>query len=77
MLSNRKIIITADTIEDDGKVTTYVASLNVDTGELSLSGRNLNEEAAKVHKDIVRTDRATFEDLAYLIQDTVNATSMK
>ena len=75
MLSNQRITIVADTVVDEVKIATYGAILNVETGELSLTNRNIDNEACKVHKDIVRADRAEFEDFAYMIQDNLRAVS--
>ena len=73
MLNTKKITIVADTIIDEAKVATYGAILDVATGELALTARNIDNDAAKTHKDIVRADRAEFEDFAYMIQDLVKA----
>ena len=75
MLSNQRITIVADTVVDEVKIATYGAILNVETGELSLTNRNIDNEACKVHKDIIRADRAEFEDFAYMIQDNLRAVS--
>ena len=71
MLNNQRITIVADTVVDEVKIATYGAILNVETGELSLTNRNIDNDACKVHKDVVRADRAEFEDFAYMIQDTL------
>lgn len=69
MMTNQRITIVADTVIDDVKIATYGAILNVDTGELSLTARNIDNEACKTHKEIVRAERAEFEDFAYMVQD--------
>ena len=73
MLNNKRITIVADTVIDEVKIATYGAILDVVTGELSLTARNVDADAAKAHKDLVRADRAEFEDFAYMIQDLVKA----
>lgn len=71
MLNNKRMTIVADTVIDDTKIATYGAILDLVTGELSLTARNIDNEACKVNKDIVRADRAEFEDFAYMMQDMV------
>lgn len=71
MLNNKRMTIVADTIVDDVKIATYGAILDIATGELSLTARNIDNNACKVYKDIVRADRAEFEDFAYMMQDTI------
>lgn len=73
MLNNKRITIIADTSIDDVKIATYGAIINMTTGELTLTNRNIDEHACKVYKDIVRADRAEFEDFAYSLQDTLMA----
>lgn len=74
MLNNKRMTIVADTIVDDVKIATYGAILDIATGELSLTARNIDNNACKVYKDIVRADRAEFEDFAYMMQDTIKPT---
>lgn len=69
MLNNKRFTIMADTTIDETKIASYGAVLNIDTMDLSLTSRYINEEACKEHKDTVRADRASFEDFAYSIQD--------
>lgn len=71
MLNNKRMTIVADTVVDEVKIATYGAILDLVTGELSLTARNIDNNACKIYKDIVRADRAEFEDLAYMMQDTV------
>lgn len=69
MLGSKKISIVADSFIDDERIATFGAILNTDTLELSMTGRYINKEFCKTHKDIVRADQAEFEDYAYEIQD--------
>lgn len=69
MLSNKKISIVADTYIDDEKIAAYGAVLNLDNMELTMTGRYINKEFCKLHRDIVRADQAEFEDYAYALQD--------
>ena len=73
MMDNKRITIMADTVVNEEKIATYGAILNMETGELSLSYRNINNEACKEHRNVVRDDRAEFEDLAYKLQDMLKA----
>lgn len=69
MLNNKRLTIVAETVLDDEKIASYGAILNLDTMELSLTSRHVDEEACKLNKELVRADRAEFEDYAYMIQD--------
>ena len=71
MLNNQRITIVADTVIDDIKIASYGAILDVATGRLSLTNRNIEDEACKTYKETVRADRVEFEDFAYALQDTV------
>lgn len=76
MLNNKRISIVADTVVDDVKIATYGAIIDTTTGELALTNRNIDNHACKVYKDIVRADRAEFEDFAYELQDSVMSKSV-
>lgn len=69
MLGKKKITISADTIVDEVKIATHAAILEIDDNDLSLYTRQLDKEACKIHKEIVRADRAEFEDFAYAMQE--------
>ena len=69
MLDNMRVSIVADTVMDDVRIATYGAVLNPETGEMHLTSRNLDIEACKIHRDLVRAERAEFEDYAYMVQD--------
>lgn len=69
MLNNKRITIVADTTVDDVKIASYGAIIDMSTGEVNLTSRNIDNHACKVYKELVRTDRAEFEDLAYDLQD--------
>lgn len=70
MLNNKKITMTADSIVDGAKIANFVATYDVDKMKLSFISRNLDDEACKANKEIVRKDRADFEDFAYSLQDS-------
>lgn len=69
MLTKTRITIVADTVVDDTVIASHGAILDIETNKLSLTARHVNTEACKQHKDIVREDRAKFEDFAYSMQD--------
>ena len=71
MLNNKRMTIIADTVVDEAKIATYGAILDLITGELSLTTRNIDNDACKTHKEVVRADRAEFEDFAYMMQDMI------
>lgn len=69
MLGKKKITISADTIVDEVKIATHAAILEIEDNDLSLYTRQIDKEACKIHKEIVRADRAEFEDFAYAMQE--------
>lgn len=73
MLENKRITITGDAIIDGGKIATFGAVLNMDNLELSMTGRYINKDACKLHRDVVNADRMEFEDQAYALQDMLQA----
>lgn len=70
-LSNNRLTIVADTVIDDVKIASYGAILNLEDMRMSLNTRNIDEHACKIHRDVVRVDRASFEDFAYEVQEAV------
>lgn len=70
MLGKKKITVSADTIVDDVKIATHAAILDVEDNDLSLYTRQIDKAACKEYKEVVRADRAEFEDFAYTLQET-------
>lgn len=68
MLIAKKITVSADTVVDEAKIATHAAILDVEKNDLSLYCRQIDKAACAEHKDIVRADRAEFEDFAYEMQ---------
>lgn len=73
MLINKKINILADTILDEKKIATHGAVLDTDKLTVAMSSRNIDNDACKVYRDIVRADRAEFEDFVYDLQDMLKS----
>jgi hypothetical protein len=69
MLTNKRLSILSDTIIEGEKIASYGAVLDLDTMELSMTGRYINKESCKEYRDMVRSDQAAFEDYAYMVQD--------
>lgn len=68
MLSTKKITISADTVVGEAKIATHAAILDIEKNDLSLYCRQIDKEACKEYKEVVRADRAEFEDFAYAMQ---------
>lgn len=71
MLDNKRITIVGESLVDGEKIATFGAVLNLDNMELSMTGRYIDKDACKAHRDIVRNDQGEFEDYAYMLQDTL------
>lgn len=73
MLNNKRITITADTEIEGEKIATFGAILDLASFEVSMTGRYINKDACKTHRDVVNTDRMDFEDQVYALQDMLQA----
>jgi hypothetical protein len=51
------------------RIAEFIASLNLETKEVTFAVRHLNKDLCKKHRDIVRADQASFEDFIYKTQD--------
>lgn len=71
MLAENKLTFSAKTIVDDTEIASYGASLNVFDGDVSFWDRQLDKSACKEHRDVVRADKAEFEDFVYTIADII------
>lgn len=70
-LENKKLTITADTMIGDSKIVGYGAVIDLGTGKMNIFERRGDAELIKENRDIVREDRAEFEDFAYSVQDDI------
>lgn len=73
MLTNKKITFEAKTTIEDKEIARYIAVLDLENGNLSFYPRQLDTDACKKNRDIVRADQAEFEDFVYSIQDGLTA----
>ena len=69
MLTNTRITILGDTVVDETVIATYGAVVDMNNYEVTFTSRNIDNEACKQHRDVVRADRAEFEDSVYKLQD--------
>lgn len=69
MLSEKKLTLSAKTFVDGVEIASYGASINVSDGEVSFWDRQLDKVACKENRDVVRADRAEFDDFAYMVAD--------
>lgn len=73
MLINKKITMLCDSTLDDIKIASFGAVLNTDTMDLTMTSRYINKDLCKLHRDLVRSDQAEFEDFAYTVQDALKS----
>ena len=69
MLTNKRLTLLSDTVIEGETIASYGAVLDLNTMELSMTGRYINKESCKEYRDMVRADQASFEDYAYMVQD--------
>ena len=67
MIENKKIALMADTVVNEKKIASHTAFIGAKTG-VTFNTRYLDNDACREYRDIVRTDRAEIEDLAYDMQ---------
>lgn len=70
-LNNKRLAIFAATVVNDVKIVEYTAAMDLETGRMNISERRGDCELLKEHRDIVREDRAEFENFAYSVQDDI------
>lgn len=71
MLTNNKIIMESKLVIDEAEVCAFMATINVDKNDISFHHRQIDKALCKEHRDTVRKDQASFEDMAYQIQESV------
>ena len=69
MLSNKKLVFTANTTVGEKDIVKHIASIDVCTDDVSFAHQFLDKEACKEHRGIVRKAQAEFEDWAYDLQE--------
>lgn len=69
MLKGKKISLEAKTVVNDVEICKYVAIIPEDSSGVTFLTQMIDKDACKEHRDIVREDRADFEDWAYAIQE--------
>lgn len=69
MLTKRRITLESMTTVNDVDICRHIAIISEDNTEVTFFTRMLDKQACKEYRDILRSDRAEFEDWAYDIQD--------
>ena len=70
-LNNKRLAIFAATVVNDVKIVEYTAAMDLETGRMNISERRGDCELLKEYRDVVREDRAEFENFAYSVQDDI------
>lgn len=73
MLTKHKITVTAETVVNDSVIASHGAIITVDTGKVQFGHRQFDDTACEEFRDIVRSDRADFEDFAYDLKNTIRS----
>lgn len=77
MLTGKKLTISGKSVVNDAEIANFGAVLDVETNDMSFFTRQIDKEACKLNKEIVRADQAEFEDFAYAVQDAVKPATTK
>lgn len=70
-LNNKKLTIAADTIINDTKVVSFGAVMDLATGTMKLFEQRGSDDLMRENRDVIREDRAEFEDFAWAVQADV------
>jgi hypothetical protein len=71
MLKNKRFTLTAQTAVENDVIASHGAVIDPDAGTVQFMCRQVNVSACEEHRDIVRDDRAEFEDFAYEIKNAI------
>lgn len=71
MLNNKTLVLRATTVVNDTKLVEYTAIMSLETGKMNIAERRADGELLKEYRDVVREDRAEFENFAYSVQDDI------
>lgn len=69
MLEGKRISLVADCVINGENIATFAAVIAGKDMKMVMTDRQVNDEACKEYRDMVRADRAAFEDYAYMVQD--------
>ena len=69
MLTEKKNTISSNTIVNEQIIATHGALIKVDDGDISFYTKQLDKEACKEYRCVVREDTAEFEDYVYSLQE--------
>lgn len=75
MIQGKTISITARTIVNEVEIAKHGAVINIDENDISFYTTQVDKDACKEHRSILREDVAEFEDFVYSIQDQVQPKS--
>jgi hypothetical protein len=73
MLDNRKFTLTAEAVVDEKPIAMFGAIIIAETGKIQFTTKHINETACEEYRDIVRVDRAAFEDFVYDLKNDICA----
>lgn len=70
----QRTVLEAYCVVDGKSICQFTASINSeDPNNMTLTSSQMDKVACKTHRDVVRDDRAEFEDYAYSFQDEIIA----
>ena len=73
MLKNKRFTLTAQTTVEDKVIAAHGSVIEPEAGTGQFMCRQIDVAACEEHRDIVRDDRAEFEDFAYEIKNRIQA----
>lgn len=70
-LTKKRLFVQASTVVNDVKVVEFTAAMDLEAGKMNIAERRGDGDLLKEYRDVVREDRAEFENFAYSVQDDI------
>lgn len=70
-MTGKKITVEAFTTVDDVQINKMLAVIKADDKDTTFYNQQLDKNACKDNRDLVRSDRAEFEDFVYKLADNL------
>lgn len=73
MLKNNRVSVSGESVVGETKIATFSAIVTKGSDEVSLTMRIMDDDLYEANRAAVDSDRAEFEAVAFLLQDTLKA----
>lgn len=73
MLNEKTLTVSANVVIDGKAIARFIGVVDMNEHKVTFADRIVDSSACKEHREVVREDRAAFEDEVYAIQDKLMA----